>query len=568
MSAPASGAWNFACSDWEQRLADGRSLVPDLPLDPERSRKAVEVFNRLRLPDVPGQPEMRNAAGDWFRDIVRALWGSLDEEGARRVPEVFCMVPKKNSKTTGGSGIMVTALVVNKRPRAEFLLIGPTQEIADLAFAQAEGMIEADPYLSKRFHVAAHKKTITDRTNKAFLKIKTFDMKVMTGAKPSGVLLDELHIMSSISGAARVLGQVRGGLLPNPEGFLITITTQSDEPPKGVFKQELQYARKIRDGKADGRARVLPILYEFPESVQTDKKKPWLDPARWPQVLPNLGLSIDIERMQDGLAEAREKGEEELRRWASQHLNVEIGVALHSDRWRGADHWEAAGDPSLADLDELLARCEVAVVGADGGGLDDLFGLCVAGRDRDTGAWLYWLHAWCQRDVLTLRKEIAPKLEDLEKAGDLTICDQPTQDLEEITEIVGRVKATGLMPEQAAVGLDPQGIAALVDELAGIGVTEDQLVGIAQGFRLSSAVWGLERKLRDGTAYHGAQAIGAWCVGNAKAEQRGNAVLITKEAAGKAKIDPLCAAFNATKLLERNPAPPKPKAKAFVGFVA
>jgi phage terminase large subunit-like protein len=89
------------------------------------------------------------------------------------------------------------------------------------------------------------------------------------------------------------------------------------------------------------------------------------------------------------------------------------------------------------------------------------------------------------------------------------------------------VKGAGLFPEQAAIGLDPQGVTALVDELAGRGFTAEQM--------------------------HGGQDLMAWCVGNAKAEQRGNAVLITKQVAGKAKIDPLVAAFNAVMLMTRNP---------------
>ena len=467
--------------------------------------------------------------------------------------EVFGLVPKKNSKTTGGAGIMLTALLMNERPNAEFLLVGPTQEIAELAYYQAVGMIEADPegYLQKRFRPRDHLKKIEDRVTGAFLKIKTFDMKVMTGTKPVGILIDELHIMSLYSYASRVMGQMRGGLLANPEGFLIIITTQSDQPPAGVFRAELQYARGVRDGRIRG-SRMLPVLYEFPEAMQSGKDAAWRDPANWPMVTPNLGRSINLDTLVADYEDAREKGLEEEIRWASQHLNVEIGLGLHSDRWRGADHWLAAAEDGL-DLDALLERCDVAVAGIDGGGLDDLLGLAVIGRDRFTRDWMLWAHAWCQPDVLDLRKDIAERLRDLAAAGDLTICRTVTEDVTGVADVVERIARAGLLPEKHGVGFDPVGVAAMVDELAARGIDGDAVTAVPQGFRLSGAVWGMERKLKDGTLVHCGQPLMAWAVGNAKAESRGNAVLITKETAGKAKIDPLVAAFNAVMLMSRNP---------------
>ncbi len=500
---------------------------------------------------MPDQPRFAEAAGEWGRDIVRAVFGSLDENNVRRVPEVFELIPKKNAKTTNGAAIMLTALMMNERPRAKFALFGPEREVADRAFQQAVGMIEADPYLKKRFKIRDHLKTIVDRTNKATLRIQTFDMKSATGGIWAGVLLDELHLMSAFPFASRLMMQIRGGLKTVSEAFLIIITTQSDEPPAGVFKTELKYARGVRDGTIKN-SKMLPILYEFSEEMQTSKDRLWENPEFWPLVLPNLGRGLTIEGLIDDYAKAKEKGEEEVRIWASQHLNIQIGLGLHSERWRGADFWETAADASLS-FEELIERCEVVTIGIDGGGLDDLLGLCATGRCKVTRDWLNCYRAWGQRDVLKLRKDIAEKLTDFERDKDLVLCDDPTQDIKEVADIVEMFFTAGLLPEKDAVGFDPQGVSAMVDELAARGIAGDMVVSISQGFRLSSAVWGMERKLKDGTLWHDGSPLMNWCVGNAKAEQKGNAILITKQAAGKAKIDPLVAGFNSFTLMARNP---------------
>ncbi len=550
-------AFDFACPDWAEKLNRGETPIAELPLDDTAADQAVAIFNKLRLPDVPGQPELAEAAGEWMRDIVRAIFGSMQTsaEGpeVRQVGEVFILVPKKNAKTTSSAAIALTFMLLNKRRHADMLIIGPTQKVSEVAFEQAKGMIEADEYLQRRFHIQDHRKTIVDRTTKARLMVRTFGTDVLTGAKPIFVLIDEIHILGSVAHADAVMRQIRGGMLPFPESCLVMITTQSDSPPAGVFRSELQYARGVRDGQIKDRVRLLPVLYEFPEAVQISEDQKWLDTSIWHMVTPNLNRSVTLDALMDGFARAKQDGQSELIAWATQHLNVEVGLALHSNRWVGTDFWQANAEPELASLDEVIARSEVAMIGIDGGGADDLMGLAVIGRCRETKDWLLWVKAWAHQTVLTRRKQIVPLLEEFEKLGQLTICVEPTQDLREVAEIASLLNDKGLLPEQAAIGLDPAGVAALVDELASAGISPAQMVAVGQGYKLSSAIWGAERKLMDGTLRHGGTRLLSWVVGNARAEQRGNAVLITKETAGKAKIDPLIAAFNAFMLMSRNP---------------
>jgi phage terminase large subunit-like protein len=547
-------AWNLSTPDWQDRIRNGRSLIPDLPmLDKVAAQRAVDVFDRLRLPDVPGKPLLKDAAGDWFRDIVRALHGSL-VDGERMVREPFLLVPKKSSKTSYGAALMLTSLLINERPKAEFLLIAPTQPIAEIAFNQVEGMIAADLRLRRRdmMQVQSHLKKVTWLETGATLQVKSFDPNVLMGVKPAGALMDELHVVSTNANADRVIGQLRGGLISQPEGFLTFITTQSERPPAGVFKAELDKARAIRDGKRDGA--MLPVLYEFPDDINADHEK-WGNPEnRW-MVTPNRGRSITIDRLKEDFQAAKDTSEEEFRRWASQHLNLEVGLALRSDRWAGADYWEACGDRTVT-LDALLERCDVIVCGIDGGGMDDNLGFAAIGREKVTRKWLHYGRAWAYAVALERRKSIAPTLRDLEAAGDLVIVDQIGDDIEELVDIIATIDRAGLLPDENAIGVDPVGIGQVLDALALRGIDnkdKKRIVGVAQGWQLGRAIKTLERHLADGSFVHGAQPLMAWNVGNAKVEQRANGILITKQASGTAKIDTLMATFNATDLMSLDP---------------
>ena len=542
--------WDTSCPDWQERILSGRTLVPDLPLFEEEAARAVRIFDRLKLPDVIGTPKMADAAGDWFRSIVAALFGAYDVEANRRmIQELFLLVPKKNGKSSYAAAIMVVAMIVNRRPNAEFLLIAPTKEIAGIAYKQASGIIKADPELAKLFHLQAHQKTITHRNTGAELKIKAADTDVITGSKSTGILVDETHVFAKKSNAAEIFVEVRGALTARPDGFMIQITTQSKEPPQGVFKAELATARDVRDGLV--KLPRLAVLYELPQSVAADGG--WKDERLWRLVNPNMGRSVDVEFLRNALIVAERDGPDAMALLASQHFNIEVGLALRMDAWAGAQYWQGAVDEPLANLDTLLERCEVAVVGIDGGGLDDLFGLAVLGRCRTTRDWLLWSRAWAHQDVFRRRKDISERLRDFVAEGTLTICEDPTQDIREVVAAIVRVRDAGLLPEKHAVGLDPVGVAQIIDALDAAGITGEMLAPVFQGYKLAGSIWGTERKLKDGTLWHGGTALMAWCVGNAKAEQRGNAVLITKQAAGKAKIDPLTAAFNAVALMSRNP---------------
>lgn len=570
-------AWTTACLDWERRLVERRSIIP-APIFPDQAEQALRIFKELRVVDLPGKPTFGECSEQWVFDFVAAIFGAYDADtGKQLIREYGLLISKKNTKSTIAAGIMLTALILCWREEEEHLILAPTKEVADNSFKPAAAMVREDEELKTLFHIQDHIRTITHRVNRNSLKVVAADTDTVSGKKSGRVMVDELWVFGKQAKAAAMFMEALGGQVSRDEGWVIYLTTQSDEPPAGVFKEKLDYWRNVRDGKIEDQ-KTLGILYEFPEEML--KSKAYLKAENFYVTNPNLGRSVSAEWLEDNLRKNQPKQDGSFQQFLAKHLNVQIGVSLRSDRWVGADFWLGAVQSGLT-LDDVLERCEVAVVGIDGGGLDDLLGLVVLGRTREAetyeqpehrdenGAlvksqtvtkkrWLCWAHGWAHRIVLERRKEIAPRLLDFVQDGDLTLVDMPGDDVAKVAEIVCRVRDAGLLPEKNAIGVDAAGIGDIVDELLQEerGDPEEmqaRIVAIAQGWRLNGAIKTAERRIASKQLAPADSAFMAWCVSNARTEMKGSAVTITKQVSGTAKIDLLMALFDAVSLMALNP---------------
>lgn len=544
--------WTTACPDWERRLLNRESIIPP-PIYPEQAEQALAIFKELRVVDLAGQPTFGECSEQWVFDFVAAIFGGYDAEtGKQLIREYYLLISKKNTKSTIAAGIMLTAVILCWRQEEEHLILAPTKEVADNSFKPAAAMVRADEELKALFHVQDHVRTITHRVSRASLKVVAADTDTVSGKKSGRILVDEHWLFGKRANAASMFMEALGGQISRPEGWVIYLTTQSDEPPAGVFKEKLDYYRDVRDGNIFD-SKSLGVLYEYPPAML--KAKAYLDSSTYYLTNPNIGRSVSSEWLEDELKKQLNKTDGSLQKFLAKHLNVQIGMNLRADRWPGADFWERQAKAPGLTLEELLDRCEVVTVGIDGGGLDDLLGLAVVGRERGTKKWLAWTRAWMHPIAIERRKSEESKYRDFEQQGDLVIIEELPGDVAAVAAVVKQVEDSGLL---ASVGLDPEKThKVMFQALIDAEIEEDKIFGIPQGWKLVGPISVTERKLAEGILIHGGQDLMIWCVGNAKVEPRGNATLITKQASGTGKIDPLMALFDAVSLMALDPEVPE-----------
>lgn len=558
--------WTTALPDWEHRIVSGESLMPCKPLNQDVADIALKIFDSLILVDIIGKPRAGDVTREWAREFIAAIFGALDTASQERlITEFFLLISKKNTKSTLAAGIMMIALLLNDRFSADLAIIAPTKEVANNSYNPARDMIAADPELSAMFNVSPHTRTITHLGTNSTLKVYAAESDTLGGSKFSYVLIDELWLFGKRANAASMLREATGGLASRPEGFVVYLSTMPDEQPAGIFKQKLDYARQVRDGKIKD-PQFLGLLYEFPQKYIDDEL--YLNPENWYITNPNLGASVSEKFLLREFQKATDEGKEELQDFTAKHLNVQIGISLRANRWAASEFWEAAAAPTPFTLDELIEASEVVTAGIDGGGLDDLLGFAAIGRlptvlreytDNVTNQkvqikpWWVWSRAWCHKIALERRKSIAPTLEGFAKDGDLIIVDNVGDESAQVAELCKKINDSGKLD---SIGLDPLGIGTLIEELTAVGINEDKLIGVSQGFKMAGYIKTSENKIARKHLLHADQDMLTWSVGNARTVVRGSGTMISKAESGTAKIDPVIGMLNGVALMSLNPEAP------------
>ena len=126
------------------------------------------------------------------------------------------------------------------------------------------------------------------------------------------------------------------------------------------------------------------------------------------------------------------------------------------------------------------------------------------------------------------RQTIAQTLQDFEKRGELSICEDSLEDISQIVEIIRNIQDRGIL---ASVAVDPAGIGEFVDALSEIQITPEnkKVVGAPQGYAMMNALKTAERKLANGTLWHTDSSLMKWAVSNIKIEPTATAIRATSK---------------------------------------
>ena len=499
-----------------------RFMLSTSHYDTERANKAVRFIENLchTKGKWDGKPFW---LFPWQEQIIRDIFGIVDDQGHRQFRTAYIEIPKKNGKSELAAAIALYLLYADNEPSAEVYGAAADRQQASIVFDVARRMVDMSPALQKRSKLLPSTKRIVNYSNAGFYQVLSAEVGTKHGLNVSGLVFDELHTQPNRH-LYDVLTKGSGDAREQPLYFLIT--TAGTDRESICFELHTK-ALDILSGK-----KIDPTFYPVVYGLQDDQD--WTLEENWYLANPSLGMTIQIEQVRQWFAEAIDNPAEEN---VFKQLRLNMWVSSLT-RFIPDQVYMLGADP--IDMEALKGRKCYGGLDLSSTGDITAFVLMFPPRD-ETEKYIMLPFFWIPSDTIPIRVKRASVPYDVwRRQGYIMATDGNVIHygfIEKFIEELGKIY------EIMEIAFDRWGATQVSQDLEGMGFT---VVPFGQGYKdMSPPTKEFYKLLMEARIQHGGQPVMRWMAGNVvvDTDPAGN-IKPTKQKSAE-KIDGIVAAIMA-----------------------
>lgn len=268
----------------------------------------------------------------WQKALITAIFGIVDEDGARHFREVFIVIGRKNGKTLLASAIANYCAFADGEYGGRVYFSAPKLEQASICFDATYQTIITEPTLSER--AKKRRSDIYIESSNTTLKPIAFNAKKSDGLNISLGVCDEIASWQGETGL-RFYDVLKSSQGSRRQPLLLSIST-AGFINDGVYDELMKRGTRWLQGESK-ESRFLPVLYMID------------DPGRWDDVggelikaNPNLGVSVKVDYFLEEIEVARGSFSR-MSEFLAKYCNIKQNA---SSAWlRAEDVRQCCGDP-------------------------------------------------------------------------------------------------------------------------------------------------------------------------------------------------------------------------------
>lgn len=522
-------------------LKRAEEKAPDFPyyFDAECAKRVIDYVQQLRHTKGewadPRRHDTRIRLEPWQQFELWVLYGWRREGGYRRFTRAYIEIARKNGKTTKAAALANFAFTMD-RPReigAEVYCVATKRDQAKIAWEEACRQLQANTYLREK--VKVFKTAVTVPGTAAKMVALGRDSKMEDGANPHFVLVDEYHAHPD-NGMLEVMDSA---IVARQQPLTYIITTAGFDINSPCYQEE------HRKAEATLERSITPVPESFFALIYTlDEDDDWADRSVWVKANPNIGVSVQWEKLAERVQEALLSPTKQ-----NDVLTKNFNRWCHAvSRWVTHEAWQACD----GKVSEAALAGQVCYGGLDLSSSIDItaFALCFPpfeGSPHWSFLWRFWIP---EADLLArVRRDKVP-YDYWIREGLIQTTPGNVVDTDFIEEQIRKDLAKFQVKE---IGFDPWKAGPLVTHLSDENVT---MVPIRQAYSGMAAPTDLmEKRILARELAHGGNPVAAWMLSccEPKSDRQGNVMLMKpkRETYGK-RIDGIVAAIMALDRANRN----------------